>query len=127
GQVREDRPGQRKDPRPQEKPRAVQEHPCRPRSRRPPPMILYRPTDGDVQTTPSPVRPRSCFIMTQLGGAVPPSVTEIRSRVEALLASAGYTCFDADSVTQGRDFLIKIWELAVSAPVGIAIIDQQMP
>lgn len=90
-------------------------------------MILYRTTDGDVQTTPSSVRPRSCFIMTQLGGAVPPSVTEIRSRVEALLASAGYTCFDANSVTQGRDFLIKIWELAVSAPVGIAIIDQQMP
>lgn len=90
-------------------------------------MILYRPTDGDVQTTPGSIRPRSCFIMTQLGGAVPQVVLEIRSRVEGLMASAGFTCFDADSVTQGRDFLIKIWELAVSAPVGIAIIDGQMP
>lgn len=90
-------------------------------------MILYRPTDGDVQTTPSSVRPRSCFIMTQLGGAVPQSVLDIRSRVESLMASAGFTCFDADSVTQGKDFLLKIWELAVSAPVGIAIIDGEMP
>lgn len=71
-------------------------------------MILYRPTDGDVQTTPSSIRPRSCFIMTQLGGAISPRVLDVRSSVERLMNSAGFTCFDADSATQGRDFLLKI-------------------
>ncbi|HXU43927.1 MAG TPA: hypothetical protein VN783_00260 [Thermoanaerobaculia bacterium] len=87
-------------------------------------MILYRPTDGDVYTTPIRWRPKTAFLMAQLGGAVPPVVGEIRQRVESVLGENGYELVDADSVTTGKDFLLKIWQLVLSTPVGIAIVHE---
>lgn len=90
-------------------------------------MILYRPTDGDVQTTPTPIRPRTCFVMTKLGQPIPPTCLEIRQQVESILTENKFGCIDANSATTGRDFLHKIWELIVSVPMGIAIIYKGMP
>lgn len=90
-------------------------------------MILYRPTDGDVQSTPIRSRPRTAFLMVQLGGTVPKVVTEIRESVDAILAEQSYTLVDADSLTTGKDFLLKIWQLVVSVPVGIAIVHEGIP
>ena len=85
-------------------------------------MIVYRPTDGDAHTVPIATRCRTCFLMTQLGGSIPDELAVIRERVETTFKAAGFTVIDANSVTTGRDFLHKIWEIIVSVPVGVAII-----
>jgi len=89
-------------------------------------MILYNPTDGNVQQTRIKYRPKTCFIMTQLGKPVPSSITRIRSKLKKVLASNGIKEIDAGSVITGKDFLNKIWGLLVSVPMGIAIIDETM-
>ena len=85
-------------------------------------MIVYRPTDGDAHTVPIATRCRTCFLMTQLGGSIPSELAAIRDRVETAFGTAGFAVIDANSVTTGRDFLHKIWEIIVSVPVGVAII-----
>lgn len=35
-----------------------------------------------------------------------------------------YSVIDAESVTTGREFLLKIWEMAVAVPVGVAIVHE---
>lgn len=89
-------------------------------------MIVYRPTDGDAHTVPVAARCQTCFLMTQLGGTVPPEVVDMRRRIERVVDGAGFTVVDADSFTTGRDFLFKIWEVIVSVPVGIALIHQDI-
>ena len=89
-------------------------------------MIYYRPTDGDAHTAPLRFRPRTCFLMTQLGQPVPAEVTEIRAALAQALDVEGYGLIDADSVITGRDFLLKIWEIMIAVPLGIAIIHQDM-
>jgi hypothetical protein len=89
-------------------------------------VIYYRPTDGDPLTTPVRTRPRTCFLMTQLGGPVPPILAEIRSALLAALNEHGYRLVDADSLVTGKDFLLKIFEMIVAVPLGIAIIHEQM-
>jgi hypothetical protein len=88
-------------------------------------MIFYRPTDGDPYTSPISYRPRTCFLMTQLGS---PSdeVLEIRQRLEEILSEFDIKLIDANSVVTGKDFLLKIWNLLLAVPLGIAIIDESM-
>jgi hypothetical protein len=64
--------------------------------------------------------------MTQLGGSIPPVLSEIRSVVRDLLAEQSYQLVDAASIVTGRDFLLKIWEIIISVPVGIAILHEEM-
>ncbi len=90
-------------------------------------MILYNPTNGDVITTPTVYRPRTCFFMSKIGDDVPPVVLEVRSRLSVLLGEIGYSLIDASQITTGKDFLRKIWELIVSVPMGIAFIYAEMP
>lgn len=89
-------------------------------------MIVYRPTDGDAHTVPIATRCRTCFLMTRLGDPVPDEVTAIRERVERVFREAGFDVIDANSVTTGRDFLQKIWQMVVSVPLGVAIIPEGM-
>ena len=90
-------------------------------------MIFYRPTDGDVLSAPTKWRPRTAFLMAQLGGTVPDVVREIREATRKVLDSHSYELVDADSVTTGKDFLLKIWQLVLSVPVGIAIVHEGIP
>ncbi|TDG12871.1 hypothetical protein E2F43_15035 [Seongchinamella unica] len=89
-------------------------------------MILYRPTDGEVLTTAVTPRPKTCFLMTQLGTPVPAEISRIRSSVENQLKKKKIELIDADSVVTGGDFLDKIWRLIVSVPIGVAIIHEDM-
>ncbi len=89
-------------------------------------MICYRPTEGDVSSLPITYKPRTCFLMTQLGKPVPPIVKKIRSSIKSNLSSAGYGMIDSNSQITGRDFLIKIWNLILSVPLGIAIIHEDI-
>jgi hypothetical protein len=90
-------------------------------------MILYDPTNGDVVTTPTECRPRTCFFMSKVGDSAPPVVQEVRGRLSSLLAEIGYSLIDATDITTGKDFLRKIWDLIVSVPIGIAFIYRKMP
>ena len=87
-------------------------------------MILYRPTDGDVHTSPIQWRPRTCFVMAQLGPPIPPKLQDARSDFEQVLDRFDYKQIDADAVTTGQDFLLKIWGLTISVPVGIAFVHE---
>jgi hypothetical protein len=87
-------------------------------------MILYRPTDGEIHWSPIRWRPRCAFMMVQLGGPVPEVVVEIRRTTAQILAEYSYSAMDADSLTTGKDFLLKIWQLALSVPLGIAIVHE---
>jgi hypothetical protein len=89
-------------------------------------MIYYRPTDGDPHSVPIGYRPKTCFLMTQLGDPVPGEVTTIRKALQTSFEAVDFECIDAESFVTGRDFLLKIWELIVSVPVGVAIIHQDM-
>lgn len=89
-------------------------------------MIYYRPTDGDPHQTLLPFRPRTCFLMTQMGGSIPPVLTEIRSTLKQVLKEHSYTLVDADSSITGRDFLLKIWEYIISVPLGVAVLHEAM-
>lgn len=89
-------------------------------------MIYYRPTDGDVLSSPIRYRPRTCFLMTQLGQP-PGVVTEIRAALDQVLGRFDYRLEDAEARTTGKDFLLKIWGQIIAVPAGIAIIDRAMP
>jgi hypothetical protein len=90
-------------------------------------MIYYRPTDGDPLTSSPPSRPNTCFLMTQLGDPLPARLPEIHDDISKVLTDHGYALIDAESVVTGKDFLLKIWELVVSVPLGIAVIHEDMP
>jgi hypothetical protein len=64
--------------------------------------------------------------MTQLGEPVPPKVVEIREKLKGILLLREIGEIDAQSVFTGRDFMLKIWHLLASVPLGIAIIDENM-
>lgn len=87
-------------------------------------MIFYRPTDGDVDSVPVTWRPRTCFLMSAMGNPLPPEVTSTKRRLRTALRAANFRTVDAASVTTGKDYLLKIWALAVSCPVGIAIVHE---
>src|SRR5208337_3179175 len=90
-------------------------------------MIYYRPTDGDVYQSKILWRVRTAFLMTQLGDKIPEKAVSIRENVESVLARKNIRLIDADSITTGKDFLLKIWDLVLSVPIGIAIIYKGMP
>lgn len=89
-------------------------------------MIVYRLTDGDAHTVPIATRCRTCFLMTQLGGTLPPELVKMRDRVEVAFEDAGFAVVDANSFTTGRDFLHKIWETIVAVPVGVALLHEDV-
>lgn len=90
-------------------------------------MLYYQPTSGDPLAEPIPSLPRYCFLITQLGGDVDPALVEMRSVVEKVLSSHNFKVVDADSKTTGRDFLLKIWKLVLSVPLGIALVHESTP
>ena len=90
-------------------------------------MILYNPVDGDVFTSHFIFRPRTCFVMTKLGASISPEIIEIRSRLEQSLIRHSILEIDASSVVTGRDFLNKIWSIIIAVPLGIAIINRNLP
>ncbi len=64
--------------------------------------------------------------MTQLGEPLPSELNYLRTDTEAVLTAEGYETIDANSFTTGRDFLLKIWEMILSVPMGIALIHEDM-
>lgn len=89
-------------------------------------MIFYRPTEGDAFTAKIDYRPRTCFLMTQLGQPIPYAIQEVRNTLSDILSKHNIVLIDANSVVTGKDFLIKIWRLLLGVPLGVAIIHKDM-
>jgi hypothetical protein len=64
--------------------------------------------------------------MTKLGKRVPQVVSEIRYRLTTFLVTNGVPVIDASHTLTGKDFLLKIWNIILSVPLGIAIVDKSM-
>lgn len=62
--------------------------------------------------------------MAQLGNPIPPELEEARSALTAIIQSFKFRQIDADGLTTGQDFLLKIWGLAVAVPVGIVFVHE---
>ena len=88
-------------------------------------MITYSPIDGDVLTKPIQYRTKTCFIMTQIGQPIPEELKKIRESISHILTSLGFSEIDASSRVTGRDFLLKIWQIVLSVPIGIAVISDK--
>ncbi len=89
-------------------------------------MILYELTNGDPYTRKVTYRPRTCFLMTQLGGKIPPEVDNIRRDLGHVLATRDFKLIDANSTITGRDFLAKIWHMIVAVPLAVAVVHKEM-
>jgi len=89
-------------------------------------MIFYTPSDRDVYSHKILYRPKSCFLITQLGEPLPDKLNFLRGKVEEILKKREINIIDANSLTTGGDFLLKIWKIILSVPMGIAIITEEM-
>ncbi len=89
-------------------------------------MIYYNPTDNDVLTQWIKYNPRTAFIMTQLGGTRSEELTKILTQINDILESRKIASMDANSQVTGRDFHTKIWKIALSVPLGIAVVSETM-
>jgi nucleoside 2-deoxyribosyltransferase len=90
-------------------------------------MIIYDPIEGDAYSKKVSYRPRTCFVITQLGEPIPESVNRIRRTLNKSLKAREIEIIDANSAMTGRDFLDKIWGMILSVPLGIAIVTEDMP
>ena len=89
-------------------------------------MIFYNPIQGDAFTTQVDYRPKTCFLMTQLGQPVQQAIVDIRDRLSSFFTSHGIDVIDANSIITGKDFLMKIWGMIIGVPLGVAIIHHEM-
>ena len=89
-------------------------------------MIFYRPTNREVHTDTINYKPRTCFVMTQLGERLPEQLVKIRYELSKHLKAFSIAEIDASSFVTGGDFMIKIWEIILSVPFGIAIVSEGM-
>jgi hypothetical protein len=63
--------------------------------------------------------------MTQLGNPGK-DVIAIRQNLTEILSQFRISVIDANSVVTGKDFLLKIWNLLVAVPLGVAIVNEKM-
>ena len=89
-------------------------------------MINYNLIDGDVYSKKIKYRPKTCFIMTKLGKPIPKEIKNMRRTVAKYLRGHGFEIIDASSKVTGRDFLLKIFGLILSVPLGIALISENL-
>jgi hypothetical protein len=89
-------------------------------------MIIYDPIEGDAYSKRVNYRPKTCFVITQLGEPIPLLVNKIRRTLNKSLKARDIKVVDANSVMTGKDFLDKIWDMILSVPLGIAIVTEDM-
>jgi len=90
-------------------------------------MIRYSPIDSDPSTKPVSYLPKTCFVMAQIRPPISGIQSEIRLQLSNFLKAKGFHEIDSGSSVTGRDFLVKIWNIAFQVPIGIAIITRSTP
>jgi len=71
-------------------------------------MNFYNPNSGEVDTGPVAYRANTCFLLTQIGGALTNEVEHIQQAILSVLKSRNIKLTDATSEVTGKDFLLKI-------------------
>ncbi len=89
-------------------------------------MIFYDLIGSDAYSKQIRYKPRTCFIMTQLGSPIPDSVQVIRRSLRRALKTRNITAIDANYDVTGKDFLDKIWDAILSVPIGVGIVTEDM-
>ncbi len=64
--------------------------------------------------------------MTKLGDPIPKEVIKVRSHLTEVFSDENITLIDANDIITGGDFLLKIWQILLGVPLGIAIISENM-
>ncbi|MGP8330723.1 MAG: hypothetical protein ACT6FB_00010 [Methanosarcinaceae archaeon] len=64
--------------------------------------------------------------MTKLGQPISHEIEDIKVELHKVLIKRQIEEIDAESVVTGKDFLMKIWNLLTTVPLGIAIIGSNM-
>lgn len=64
--------------------------------------------------------------MTQIGSPVPPGLAEIHLAIQSICKRRDYLLTDARALVTGKDFLLNIWSMLLSVPVGIAVLHEDM-
>ena len=64
--------------------------------------------------------------MTKIGRPALRSVINIRRRLRECLRVKDIESVEASSLVTGRDFLLKIWHMILSVPLGVGIISEEM-
>ena len=90
-------------------------------------MIFYNPLDGDPATSTISGKPRTCFLVTQLGANAPTELKTMRQAVRQGLVRRKFRLVDASGEVTGRDFLLKIWKMIFSVPLVVGLFHQDMP
>ncbi len=90
-------------------------------------MIIYSPTDGDALMSTVKSMPQHCFLITKLGGEIPPELKRMRTEIARLCHKAQIKTIDATHHVTGRDVLIKIWRLIAATPISIAVCHESFP
>jgi len=90
-------------------------------------MNFYNPNTGEADTGPVSYRAKTCFLLTQIGGAPASEVEQIQREVLSLLKSKNIKLIDATSEVTGKDFLLKIWRMIYSVPLVVAVVQREMP
>jgi hypothetical protein len=90
-------------------------------------MIIYSPTDGDALMSTVKSMPQHCFLITKLGGEIPPELKRMRTEIARLCHEAQIKTIDATHHVTGRDVLIKIWRLIAATPISIAVCHESFP
>jgi len=88
--------------------------------------MYYDLIGGDVYAWKINYKPKTCFVMTQLGPPIPNTVAKIRKILRRCLKAKSIEAIDANYDVTGKDFLDKIWSTILSVPLGIAIITEDM-
>lgn len=90
-------------------------------------MNFYSPLTGLTDTVPITYRPKTCFLLTQLGGKPAAEASRIHIAIKKGLDAEGISWTDAASVVTGKDYLLKIWKMIFSVPLVIAVVQRDMP
>ena len=91
-------------------------------------MINYNPASAGAEANRTGIKhhPQTCFVMTKLGDRVSDGVTAARGIVKQVLEGCKMKIRDAESTVTGGNLQLKIWQMMLGVPLGIAIIDRSM-
>jgi hypothetical protein len=89
--------------------------------------LLFSPVDQEELKSPYPPRPRSAFLMLQLGAGAASVEQAMAAATRETLTEQNFTAVSADEVRRTSDFLHKIIELIRGCGFGIAIFSDRTP
>jgi hypothetical protein len=89
--------------------------------------LIFSPADLGELHQPFLPRPRSVFLMIQLGGKIAPSISHMTAITRTVLSDNNFNPVTAVDVRRTSDYLVKIIDLIRGCGFGIAIFGDRTP